>query len=90
MNTYIEVRQDHEFLWKVYAPAKDMTGGYVDQDDLHNLLRAPTKVTAKKCYLKQIYYWFQVGPDCNTTDWKDDQEVWSIAEKYCADMSLLK
>lgn len=41
--------------------AADMTGSYVDQNDLAKLLRSPTKATAKQCLCAQIEYWFQVG-----------------------------
>lgn len=54
---------DHSYLWETYGPANDMTGGYVDQDDLARLLRSPTKATARDCLVEQIIYWFQVGPD---------------------------
>jgi hypothetical protein len=60
--TYEQARKDHEYLWSI-APAEDMTGGYMDQDDLKKLLRNPTKATARECYVDQIHYWFQVGPD---------------------------
>ena len=40
-----------------------MSGGYVDQYDLCALLRNPTKIMARNCYINQIKYWFQVGPD---------------------------
>ena len=60
--TYEQARKDHEYLWSI-GPAKDMTGGYVDQGDLAKLLRNPTKATARDCYVSQIVYWFQIGPD---------------------------
>ena len=80
---YGQSRKDHEYLWG-YAPAEDMTGGYVDQDDLEKLLQAPNKKTATKCYDDQIDYWFQVGPDRFGVDekWKTDRRVRSIAKRY--------
>ena len=31
--TYEQAFKDHEYLWKI-GPGYDMTGGYVDQEDL--------------------------------------------------------
>lgn len=58
---YDQAMEDWKYLWAI-APADDMTGGYVDQEDLSKLLRNPTKRTATACLLDQIRYWFQVGP----------------------------
>lgn len=60
--SYEQAREDHEYLWDIGA-ADDMTGAYVDQEDLARLLRSPTKATARDCYCDQIAHWFQVGPD---------------------------
>jgi len=60
--TYEQVFKDHSYLWGIGA-ADDMTGGYVDQEDLYRLLKSPTKQTAKKCLIDQINYWFESGPD---------------------------
>lgn len=61
--TYEQAFWDHGYLWDVFGPADDMTGGYVDQEDLARLLASPTKTTARDCLIRQIEYWFQVGPD---------------------------
>ena len=86
---YAQARQDHEYLWQTYGPADDMTGSYVDQNDLHRLLCNPTKATARDCYSDQIGYWFRVGPDIRdpraTDGWKDDPEVKAIASRHCAE-----
>ena len=60
--TYEQARKDHEYLWSI-CPAYDMTGGYVDQEDLEKLLKSPTKATARDCYCHQIKYWFEVGTE---------------------------
>ena len=60
---YRQARADHEYLWLEYAAADDMTGAYVDQEDLARLLKSPTKATAAAAYERQIAYWFQAGPD---------------------------
>ena len=60
---YSQARKDHEYLWDTYAPASDMTGGYVDQEDLAALLHGPTKTTARQCYERQIEHWFRFGPE---------------------------
>ena len=82
--TYEQVREDHEYLWSI-AAAYDMTGGYVDQQDLQKLLESPTKATARDCYRNQIYYWFQSGPDHRAgrgaVPW-DDARVVEIGERY--------
>ncbi len=84
MNTYEQARKDHEYLWETYAPAKDMTGGYVDQDDLQKLLENPTKKTARDCYVSQIIYWIEMGPDDSLPigDWRNDPIVAEIADRY--------
>ncbi|MBD8556343.1 hypothetical protein IFT84_17685 [Rhizobium sp. CFBP 8762] len=86
---YEQVRSDHEYLWDI-APAHDMTGGYVDQEDLRLMLRTPTKSMASKCYLSQIEYWFQAGPDrtgdaMHDIPWQDER-VREIAERYAIDV----
>lgn len=60
--TYEQARKDWEFLWGI-DEAFDMTGGYVDQEDLRRLLLNPSKKTAKECFVRQIEYWFSVGPE---------------------------
>ena len=61
-SNYDQAFSDHQFLFGI-GPASDMTGGYVDQDDLAKMLASPTKATATKCLEDQIEYWFQVGPE---------------------------
>lgn len=84
---YEEVYKDWKYLWSI-APANDMTGGYVDQDDLKRMLKSPSKKTAIYCMKRQMEYWFQAGPDgfeigrdyesiCNKFDL-----VETIREKY--------
>ncbi|MCK5133208.1 MAG: hypothetical protein KAR40_13785 [Candidatus Sabulitectum sp.] len=60
--SYKQALADHKVLWGI-APAGDMSGGYVDQEDLDRLLKSPTKKTAEKCLIRQIVYWFEVGMD---------------------------
>ena len=64
---YEQALKDHDFLWRIDS-AYDMTGGYVDQNDLDKLLRSPTKKTAKECLCNQIVYWFDSGVEdrCRT------------------------
>lgn len=81
-STYEEARQDHEYLWS-FGPAEDMTGAYVDQEDLKELLENPTKATARKCYIRQIEYWLIQGPEKDVIDtWKYSKAVAEIAETY--------
>lgn len=84
MITYQQARNDHEYLWNTHAPADDMTGGYVDSEDLNRLLKNPTKAMARRCYVNQIWYWFQKGPDeaLDIGDWRNDPVVAEIAERY--------
>ena len=87
MSKYEQARQDHAYLWRNYGPACDMTGGYVDSDDLKKLLEKPTKATATKCFGDQICYWFQVGPDelfGSGRDWQADPVVEQIAKRHGA------
>ena len=84
---YVQARKDHECLWDTYAPASDITGAYVDQDDLADLLRSPTKTTARNCYVRQIQHWFRFGPERGGRggdEWKTDPEVASIACRHDA------
>lgn len=60
--TYEQAYDDHQYLWRTYSKADDMTGAYVDQDDLAKMLRSPTKRTARECLENQIIYWFEAGP----------------------------
>jgi hypothetical protein len=60
---YEEVLEDWKFLFEGIDSASDMTGGYVDQEDLCKLLKSPTKATAKSCLLNQIEYWFDAGTE---------------------------
>lgn len=91
MNTYEQAKADHAYLWS-YAPAQDMSGGYVDQGDLYKLLEKPTKGTARDCFERQIRYWFQVGPDLPDKEdyWRTDFKVHDIADRYACSTALLK
>lgn len=88
---YEEIKEDWEYLWAI-GPANDMTGGYVDQEDLQKLLDNPTKATAKICLKNQMEYWFSVGvePKHRYSNTGDDPHIYEdkyprireIAEKY--------
>lgn len=82
MTTYKQARADHEYLWTTFGPACDMTGGYVDSDDLERLLKRPTKATARDCYIDQIHHWFQGGPEDGSDKWKTDPRAMEIAQRY--------
>lgn len=84
--SYEQAQSDHKYLWNIGC-AYDMTGGYVDQDDLNRMLRNPTKVTAIECYKRQIVYWFQVGTEDGGSAiveqlLQDDERVAEIYERY--------
>lgn len=87
--THEQAWADRQYLWQTYGPAQDMTGGYVDSEDLELLLKTPTKATAVRCLSRQIDYWFQVGPDLlgiSQTDWQNDPRVHAIIRRYgCED-----
>lgn len=65
--SYEQAYSDWEYLFSI-GTAYDMTGGYVDQEDLKRLLKSPTKKTARDCLVEQIRYWFQVGIDAAARD----------------------
>lgn len=65
--SYEQAYSDWEYLFSIGC-AYDMTGGYVDQEDLKKLLKSPTKKTARDCLVNQIIYWFQVGIDTAAND----------------------
>lgn len=86
--TYDQALIDWKYLFEGIAAAEDMTGGYVDQEDLDKLLKNPTKKTAKKCLINQIQYWFDIGP-CRAFGVEsakyyiiNDKAVRDIAERY--------
>lgn len=86
--TYEQAKKDHAYLWAI-NPADDMTGGYVDQEDLERMLNTPTKTMARYCLCSQIDYWFSVGPDPYSVPSGDsryyvenDPEVKKIAERH--------
>ena len=89
--THEQALADHDYLWRTYGPAKDISGGYVDQDDLAKLLRKPTRSVARDALCNQIRYWFAVGPDAELgaplrevtpDDFPSDQMVREIAERH--------
>lgn len=88
--SYEQAYKDHRYLWQKYGAADDMTGGYVDSDDLDRMLKNPTKKQAKECLVSQICYWFQVGPDPGLPGTPpkvpeilaSDERVKEIAERY--------
>lgn len=89
MDRYTRAFADHRYLWRQYGPAKDMTGGYVDQDDLEAMLANPTKAEAVKCLERQIGYWFDVGPDDGSSPRilaATDPRIGEIAERYGASL----
>ena len=90
---HAEVLEDWKYLFEHYEPAHDMTGGYVDQHDLDELLKTPTKRVAAKILCRQIYYWFTVGPSSIPDDYnvcraklaeliETDPRVAELKEKY--------
>lgn len=83
MSRYDQALSDWQYLWEVYGPAADMTGGYVDQNDLLKLLKSPTKKTATGCLESQIIHWFQAGPELgsNSPD-PEDKRLQKIAADY--------
>lgn len=92
--TYEELYADWKYLFKHVGFADDMTGAYVDSEDLDELLKSPTKATAKKCLNRQIDYWFQAGIqfDCDLKGKsifdliKDYPKIKEIAERHFADL----
>ncbi len=89
--SYQQAFEDHKYLFDI-GPASDMTGGYVDSEDLGILLKSPTKKTAKECLVRQIEYWFQAGvEDAAGKSAKDlveeFPEIEEIAERYFCDIT---
>jgi hypothetical protein len=83
-SSYEQALKDWKALWAI-GPAYDMTGAYVDQDDLYSLLLSPTKATARKCLHRQICYWLETGTDeCRNIDELrlKHPEVEEIARRY--------
>jgi hypothetical protein len=84
---YDQALSDRKYLWSI-GEAEDMTGGYIESEDMEKLLARPTKAQARDCLCTQIDYWFQVGPDRhqapNGIPWDDDM-VLEIARRHCVD-----
>lgn len=80
--TYEQAYADRQYLWETYGPADDMTGAYVDQDDLEALLKSPTKATARSCLINQIEYWFQTGPHDRSCVDRDNPVLGEIMDRY--------
>lgn len=92
--SYKQTYADHKYLFDI-GPAADMTGGYVDSEDLDKMLKTPTRKMAESCLLHQIQYWFQAGTEdmggdnCNKMpiDLVDEfPRIIEIAEDYCCDI----
>lgn len=62
MTKYEQAYADHSYLWKIGA-GYDMTGAYVDSEDLDKMLKTPTKKMATECLCSQISHWFVSGFD---------------------------
>ena len=88
---YEQARRDHEYLWKTYGPAYDMTGAYTDSEDLEKMLENPTNSMATKCYVRQIEYWFQAGFGGEELGYFGDAEhdsiVTDIADRHWCDFT---
>ncbi|MGY2573172.1 hypothetical protein [Vibrio sp. C8] len=94
--TYDEVFKDWCYLFDNVGVADDMTGGYVDSEDLDELLRKPTKGTAKWCLSRQIDYWFAKGIQYSNEH--KGKSIFDLIEEYplieeiadrnCADLEL--
>ena len=83
--TYEQAYADHKALWAI-GPANDMTGGYVDQDDLALMLEHPTRTTARTCLVRQIEYWFSQGTEDGRRYQdlvRDFPELEEIRNRYC-------
>lgn len=88
--TYEQAYKDRQYLWQTHGAAHDMTGDYVDSEDMEKLLKSPTKATARKCLISQIEYWFRIGPDLafaktGREEREADPRVLEIAERYECD-----
>ncbi|WP_131087087.1 hypothetical protein [Vibrio vulnificus] len=80
MAKYEEVYSDWEYLFKKVACADDMTGAYVDSEDLDELLKKPTKATAKGILYVQIDYWFAKGIEYSSEH--EGKSVFDLIEEY--------
>lgn len=89
--SYEQAFKDWQYLWDIDC-AYDMTGGYVDQEDLKKLLCNPTKTTATKCLKSQIVYWFQVGTESKgaASNFISDPIVADIAERYSSAIGIFE
>ncbi len=77
---YEETYKDHKYLFDI-GPASDMTGGYVDSEDLGYMLKNPSKKGAVRCLSRQIDYWFQVGTE-NGVGFNDGKMPCELVDEY--------
>jgi predicted helicase len=77
---YREVYEDWSYLFNTISYADDMTGGYVDSEDLEELLKNPSKATAKNCLNRQIDYWFYAGVEYSTGH--KDKSIYDLVEEF--------
>ncbi|MGR5328591.1 hypothetical protein [Photobacterium damselae] len=80
MAKYEEVYSDWEYLFKTVGFADDMTGGYVDSEDLEDLLKNPSKKTAKGILFRQIDYWYSEGIEYSNEH--KNKTVFDLIEEY--------
>ena len=93
--SYKQYYEDWNYLFNKVGFADDMTGGYVDSEDLDRLLKNPSKATAKQCLSKQIDYWFDAGIEPSTEHKgktifdlvEEFPKIEEIAERHCKELS---
>ena len=78
--TYDDVYKDWNYLFHAVGHAYDMTGGYVDSDDLDRLIKKPSKSTAKQCMKGQIDYWFNAGLEYQIEH--DRKGIYDLMEEF--------
>jgi hypothetical protein len=92
--SYKQYFEDWNYLFNKISHADDMTGGYVDSEDLDSLLKNPSKANAKKCLSGQIDYWFQTGIEYSNkhkgksiSDLVEEfPKITEIAERHCHEL----
>jgi hypothetical protein len=71
--TFSEVKQDYLRLKNSYGQPYDMTGGFVAEEQMEDVILNPTKNNAKRYMMDVIRYGFQNG-----TDWRTEEHFFPI------------
>lgn len=88
---YLEARKDYEYLCRHHGDSPDdITGGWLADEKLFDLLKNPCKKQAWHIYSSLILRSYEFGFEGGIVPDMDDSETVAIYERhYCKDLSGL-